>query len=151
MWRFRQEGSTPSRADRVERRASRTVGIVLLLVAAYLVTNAILSIAAGTGPAKTMLGTALAGGPLFVLPISAYRKLGLARTLSSRALRSDGVLSAVGGLLAATALLGLVLAAGLRWWWSDSVAALVIATVLIREGSTSVLRARYGADGEGER
>lgn len=144
VWRFRQEGSMPSRAADVERLASRAVGATLLLVAAYLVAAAAVSLAAGTGPSKTVLGTALAGASLVVLPILAYRKLGLARALRSRALHSDGILSAAGALLAATTLLGLLLSAALQWWWSDSVAALVIAAVLIREGWTSVTVARRG-------
>jgi len=139
VWRFRQEGSMPSRTDRVEQVAARVVGVTLLLVGAYLVAGACASLADGTGPSKTIVGTVLSAASLVVLPVLAFRKLGLARRLSSRALRSDGVLSAAGALLAGTTLLGLILAVSVQWWWSDSVAALVIAVVLIREGSVAVM------------
>ena len=142
VWRFLQEGAAPHRVDRVEQMASRVVGVALLLVAGYLIVGACVSLVAETGPTKTMVGSLLAGVSLVVLPVLATRKLGLARKLQSRALRSDGVLSAAGGLLAATTLLGLVLTASVQWWWSDAAAALVIAAVLVREGSLSVIRRR---------
>lgn len=147
VWRFRQEGAEPSRARHVEQLASRVVGMTLLLVAAYLVVGAVLALATGTGPSKTVLGTALAAASLVILPILAFNKLRLARGLHSRALRGDGVLSAAGGLLAGTTLIGLLLATGVHWWWSDSVAALLIAVMLTKEGISSVAHARLDEGG----
>jgi divalent metal cation (Fe/Co/Zn/Cd) transporter len=137
VWRFHQEDLDASRARQVERRAARVVAVTLLLVAAYLVAGAGVALVTGTGPSKTTLGAALSAASLVVLPVLAYKKLRLSRDLDSRALHSDGVLSAAGGLLAGTTLLGLFLSTGLGWWWSDSVAALTIAAVLVREGLCS--------------
>jgi divalent metal cation (Fe/Co/Zn/Cd) transporter len=141
VWRFRQELATPSRSSGVERLATRVIGITLLMVAAYLVVGAVLALVAGTGPSKTPIGTTLAAASLVILPILALKKLSLARGLHSRALHGDGVLSAAGGLLAGTTLLGLVLAAAVHWWWCDSAAALIIAGVLVKEAVSTLAQA----------
>jgi divalent metal cation (Fe/Co/Zn/Cd) transporter len=65
--------------------------------------------------------------------VLAAAKLRLSGRLGSRALRADGVLSTAGAALAAAALIGLAVSTGLDLWWADSVAALLIALVLIRE------------------
>jgi divalent metal cation (Fe/Co/Zn/Cd) transporter len=54
--------------------------------------------------------------------------------LESRALRGDGILSLTGAVLAGITLASLALNDALRWWWSDAVAALVIAAFMLREG-----------------
>lgn len=139
IWRFHTERSAPHRVEHVEHLAARAIGVALLTVSTYLVVGTLVSLHAGRGPERTPAGLALAASSMVVLPVLATRKIAIARGLRSRALRSDGVLSAAGALLAAATLLGLVLDAALHWWWSDAVAALVIAAVLIREGVT-VLR-----------
>jgi divalent metal cation (Fe/Co/Zn/Cd) transporter len=48
------------------------------------------------------------------------------------------VLSLAGAVLAAATLASLVLDAALDWWWADSVAALLIASMLLLEGPRTV-------------
>lgn len=139
IWRFHTERSEPHRVEQVEHLAARAIGVALLVVSTYLVVGAVISLRAGSGPERTPAGIALAASSMLVLPVLATRKIAIARGLRSRALRSDGVLSGAGALLAAATLAGLILDATLHWWWSDAVAALLIAAVLIREGVT-VLR-----------
>ena len=134
VWRFRHERAATAQVESVERIASRAVGVAMILVAAYLIAAAANSLAGRTEPSDSVFGAALAGASLAVLPVLAHKKLGLARRLGSRALRGDGVLSAAGSVLAATTLAGLLLDAALDWWWSDAVAALLIALAVLREG-----------------
>jgi divalent metal cation (Fe/Co/Zn/Cd) transporter len=77
-----------------------------------------------------------------VLPVLARVKLRLAKELNSPGLRGDGVLSLAGAVLALATMLSLLLDAALDWWWTDSVAALLIAAMLLVEGPRTVATAR---------
>jgi divalent metal cation (Fe/Co/Zn/Cd) transporter len=83
-----------------------------------------------------------------LLPPLAYGKIRLASQLGSGALRGDGVLTAVGAGLAAMTLLGLLANTWLGWWWADPLAALLITTVLLREGWRALQESR--AEGHGK-
>jgi divalent metal cation (Fe/Co/Zn/Cd) transporter len=144
VWRFRHErlGARPS--DELERRAAQAIGVILLLIALYLGARAISALAEGSAPEASPLGVALTSASMLVLPVLARAKLRLAAPLESQALRADGVLSAAGAMLAAATLASLVLNTALDWWWADSVAALLIATALLREGRLTLQSARPG-------
>ena len=58
-----------------------------------------------------------------------------------------GVLSAAGAALAGAALLGMALADAPGWWWTDALAAVVIAAVLAVEGWGTLRRAASQAYG----
>jgi divalent metal cation (Fe/Co/Zn/Cd) transporter len=140
--RFRHERLDLRPSDELERRAAQAIGLILLLIAVYLAVRAINALADGAGPESSPLGVVLTGCSILVLPVLAGAKLRLARPLASQALRADGVLSAAGAALAVATLLGLLLNTALDWWWADSVSALVIAAVLMREGSLTFQAAR---------
>lgn len=136
--RFRHERLDLRPSDELERRAAQAIGLILLLIAGYLAVRAINALADGSGPKSSSLGVVLTGASVLVLPVLAGAKLRLAGPLQSQALRADGVLSAAGALLAAATLLGLLLNTTLDWWWADSVAALMISVVLLREGGLTL-------------
>jgi divalent metal cation (Fe/Co/Zn/Cd) transporter len=52
------------------------------------------------------------------------------------------VLSLAGAVLATATVLSLLIDAALDWWWTDSVAALLIAATLLVEGPRTVATAR---------
>jgi divalent metal cation (Fe/Co/Zn/Cd) transporter len=85
----------------------------------------------------------LTSASVIVLPVLAMAKLRLAGHLGSQALRADGVLSGAGAVLAAGTLSALAFDAVLDLWWADSIAALLIAAILLREG-TLTLRSTRG-------
>jgi len=143
VWRFRREERGARPARELERTAARIVGVLLALVAAYLVVRAAVALAQGSGPSGTAVGVTLTAASVLILPGLGTRKLRLAGPLRSQALRADGVLSAAGAALAAAALISLALSTGLDLRWADSVAALLIALILVRE-SLLTLRAGSG-------
>ena len=145
VWRFRLERVGRADTDRHELLAVRAVGAVLVLVSAYLVASAISELADGSAPGRSTPGIVLTAAALAVAPLLAWRKLRLAGPLGSRALRGDGFLSLAGAALAAATLLSVVLDQALGWWWSDAVAALVIALVLGAEGLRMSAEAHRGA------
>lgn len=142
VWRFRHERLGVRSLDALERRAAWALGLVLVLIAAYLAVRASIALSEEAGPESSALGGVLTGASMLVLPVLARAKLRLGGALESRALRADGVLSGAGAALAAATLAGLVLTSALDWWWADSVAALVIAAALLREGLLTVAAAR---------
>ena len=79
---------------------------------------------------------------LVVLPPLALAKYRVAGRLASRALRADSILTAVAALLAAISLVSLAASNALGMWWADSVAALIVAAIILREGFGSLTLAR---------
>jgi divalent metal cation (Fe/Co/Zn/Cd) transporter len=140
--RFRRERMNAGPSDELERRAAQAIGVVLYLISLYLAVRAFVALVEGSGPEPSPLGIVLTGASIFVLPLLASAKLRLAGPLESQALRADGVLSAAGAVLAGATLAGLALNTTFDWWWADSVAALLIAGVLLREGIVTLRSAR---------
>jgi divalent metal cation (Fe/Co/Zn/Cd) transporter len=134
VWRFRRERSAAYDLDRIERRAGQAVGAILILIGFYVGTSAIVALARHSAPARSPIGLGLTAASLVALPVLARAKLRLAGPLHSVALRGDGILSLAGAALAAVTLASLALDAALGWWWSDAIAALIIASFLLREG-----------------
>lgn len=134
VWRFGHERAGHDNVELIEFRAARAIGAILIAIGGSLSISAIAALAAHSTPDRSPVGLALATASVLVLPVLAQAKLRLADALQSTALRGDGILSLAGAVLAAVTLASLVLDAALRWWWSDAVAALLIATFLVREG-----------------
>jgi divalent metal cation (Fe/Co/Zn/Cd) transporter len=80
-----------------------------------------------------VVGVVIAAASVAVLPPLSLAKRRTADHLGSRALHGDSVLTAMGAVLAAAALLGLAATRVLGWWWADSAVALGIALILGRE------------------
>ncbi len=110
----------------------------MLAAAGYVGVQAIRTLAAGTAARSEPVVLILLAASVFVLPGLGVVKLRLARVLGSAALRGDGVLSAAGAALALVALAGAGVQSWWGWWWSNPVAALLIASFLTREGIGTV-------------
>jgi divalent metal cation (Fe/Co/Zn/Cd) transporter len=144
VWRFRLELVGRADTDRLELRATRAVGAVLVLVGVYLAASAIAELAGGSPPKHSTAGIALTAASLLVLPPLGRWKLRLAAALESRALHGDGLLSLAGAALALATLASVALDQTLGWWWADAVAALLISTVLAAEGVRMSAEAHRG-------
>lgn len=134
VWRFSIEARQPHRAERVEKVAEAVVGIVLLVLAAYLGLSAIKALGADAHPEPSALGTVMLVASVLALPPLAIAKYRVAGRLGSRALRADSLLTAVAASLALVGLVSLVLSQTLGLTWADAVAALVVTAILVREG-----------------
>lgn len=134
VWRFSIEARQPHRAERVETIAEAIVGLVLLVLAAYLGFSAVRALIQQAHPETTVIGTALLLISVVVLPPLALAKYRTARTLQSGALRADSLLTGIAALLALISLVGLGLSEALGLTWADAVGALVVTVILIREG-----------------
>ena len=145
VWRFRTEVREPHRADRIEALAETAVGVVMLVLAAYLGISAIGALASNAQPEPSDIRTVLLVVALLVLPPLAIAKYRVARSLGSGALRADSILTAIAAVLALIGLVALALEELVHVTWGDAAGALVIAVIIAREGLASVQVARSGA------
>ena len=122
------------RRERVENRALRIVGASFLLLAAYVLFDAVKAIVLREPPDESMIGIALAAVSLVVMPLLVRAKRRVAREIGSRALDADATQTALCTYLSAILLAGLLLNATLGWWWADPAAALIMVPIIVREG-----------------
>lgn len=139
---FRAEQA--GRAAGGERRALHVIGVTFLLLAAYVVADAAYTLLAASKPESSAAGVAVSAAALLVMPTLSVLKRRTGTALGSQMLVADAAESLFCAYLSATVLIGLILNAGLGWWWADPVAALAIVPLIIKEG----LEALEGDDAE---
>jgi divalent metal cation (Fe/Co/Zn/Cd) transporter len=117
-----------------ERRASRTAGVLLFVLAFVVAAIAVVSLALRWRPATSYAGIAITIAALIAMPVLAFLKRREARRSKNAALAADAVQSATCAYLALIALAGLVINAAFHIAWFDSIAALLAVPILINEG-----------------
>lgn len=134
--------------DGREKLALRLVGISFLILAAYVGFDAIKSLVLRELPETSFLGIAIAALSLVVMPLLARSKRKVAVNLNSRAMLADSRQTDVCAYLSAILLGGLLLNALFGWWWADSVAALIMLPIIIKEGVEGLRGESCGCSGE---
>jgi divalent metal cation (Fe/Co/Zn/Cd) transporter len=115
------------------RRALHLIGGAFAALAVYLLIQSTWVLVAGYHPRHSLPGivwTSITALAMFALAA------GKARTgagLDNPVLRTEGRVTLIDGVLAAAVLVGLVLNAGLGWWWSDPLAGYVLVFYAVRE------------------
>jgi len=150
LWRVWVEARSrdEEEVERAERRVLRFVGVTFLVLAAYVTTEAALTLTSGDRPDASFAGTILAGASLVVMPALAWGKLRVADRMGSVALRAEARETLACAYLSFALLIGLVLNAALGWWWADPVAALAMVPWLVVEGLEGI-RGEEEEAGEG--
>jgi divalent metal cation (Fe/Co/Zn/Cd) transporter len=116
-----------------QRRGLRLIGAAFAALAAYLLVQSTVVLAAGYHPRHSVLGiiwTAVTAAVMFAL---AAGKARTGRALGNPVLRTEGRVTMIDGILATAVLLGLVLNATLGWWWADPAAGYVLVFYAARE------------------
>lgn len=136
LWRLSREarGADPESLEQSERRALRFVGGTFLLLAAYVVAQALWVLGTRSAPGESLLGIVVAAASLVIMPLVSWGKLRAAREIGSAALRAEAKETLACSYLSLTLLLGLVANAVAGWWWADPAAALIMVPWLVREG-----------------
>ncbi|MDD3178995.1 MAG: cation transporter [Opitutaceae bacterium] len=145
LWRL-QAGH---RGTQRERQAEKLVGVSFFLLAAYVAGEAGAALWQRESPETSLVGMALAGASLIVMPWLAREKRRVAARLDSRALVADSKQTDLCAWLSAILLAGLALNTGLGWWWADPVAALVMVPIIVREGVVALRGGECGCHGPG--
>jgi divalent metal cation (Fe/Co/Zn/Cd) transporter len=136
LWRLHLDA--PEKRERAERIALKLVGASFLLLAAYVIFDSVKSLVKRESPEASYIGIAIAALSLVVMPLLARAKRRVAVKLSSRALHADSRQTDICTYLSAILLGGLGLNALFGWWWADSIAALVMVPIIVKEGIEAI-------------
>ena len=128
-WQFTRKDPEPW-----EKATVRVIGVAFFALAAYVTVDAILALTGVRDPEHSPLGIGIAIASLVVMPALAWFEFRTGRELGSRSVQADAKQLLLCIYLSGTVLLGLVLNGLLGWAWADSVAALVVAVLAVREG-----------------
>ena len=143
LWKMSVDADVEQRR-RNEKRALRMVGICFLGLAVYLAYESGAALWRRRGPEHSVAGIALACASLVVMPLLSRAKRRVAAELGSGAMHADAQQTEFCTYLSAILLGGLAMNAAFGWWWTDSVAALVMAPIIGREGIAAVRGERCG-------
>jgi divalent metal cation (Fe/Co/Zn/Cd) transporter len=116
-----------------QRRGLRLIGAAFAALAAYLLVQSTVVLAAGYHPRHSVPGiiwTAVTAAAMFAL---AAGKARTGAALDNPVLRTEGRVTMIDGILATAVLAGLVLNATLGWWWADPAAGYVLVFYAARE------------------
>jgi divalent metal cation (Fe/Co/Zn/Cd) transporter len=116
-----------------QRRALRLIGIAFALLALYLAVQSTVVLAAGYHPRHSPPGITWTAVTAVVMFALAAGKARTGKALHNRVLHTEGRVTLIDGLLAAAVLAGLLLNAGLGWWWADPLAGYVLVGYAARE------------------
>jgi len=133
VWRLARDPD-PERRERAERRTLRIIGACFLLLAAYVLYEAVEALWARQAPERSIVGIVLAALSLGAMPALAHFKRRIARRLDSGALEAETRQTEICAWLSAILLVGLGLNAWAGWWWADPVAALGMVPLIAWEG-----------------
>ena len=150
LWRLSHNGDSQA-AREADHRAAGVVSICFVLVACYVLVDSWDALWRHHPPAISVAGIVLAILSVGIHPWLAIRKKTIATQLHSLALTSESRQTLLSAYLSAVLLLGLVLNAGLGWWWADPLAGVLMVPVILFEGwrihterQKRVLEARKG-------
>jgi len=133
LWRMAGDRDACVR-ERREALTLRVVGVCFLLLAMFVAVEALGHLRSRTAAETSRAGIALAAASLVVMPLLSRAKRRVAHDLRSGAMHADARQTEFCTYLSAILLAGLVLNAAFGMWWADSVAALLMTPIIIKEG-----------------
>jgi divalent metal cation (Fe/Co/Zn/Cd) transporter len=116
-----------------QRRGLRLIGYAFAALAIYLLAQSTVVLAAGYHPQHSVLGIIWTAATAAVMFALAAGKARTGRALENPVLQTEGRVTMIDGILASAVLVGLVLNAGLGWWWADPAAGYVLVFYAVRE------------------
>lgn len=129
-WQF-----TRKDPERWEKATVRAIGLAFFALAAYVSIDAIVSLISQEGPEHSPLGIGITALSLLVMPLLAWFETRTGRELGSKSVLADARQLLLCVYLSGAVFVGLILNSLFGWWWADSVAALIVATLAVREGT----------------
>ena len=126
-------GASLHRVARLELTTTRISAVLLILLCVYVVATSVVGLATGLKPEGSILGLAVAGVAVVVMPLLAAAKSSVNRVVDSAALRADIAETATCAYLAGVTLAGIGLSTFLELWWAQYVAALALLICLVPE------------------
>ena len=124
----------PQDPERWETVTVKAIGIAFFTLAAYVSIDAVLALVGQEGPDHSPLGLGITALSLVVMLLLAWIEVRTGRELGSKSVMADAKQLILCIYLSGAVFIGLVLDSLFGWWWADSVAALVVAVLAVREG-----------------
>lgn len=121
--------------DAREQTALRVIALSFFALALYVSADAVTALVEGAEADGSTTGIVLAALSLAVMPVLSAAQRRAGRELGSASAVADSRQTLLCTYLSAVLLLGLLANATVGWTWADPVAALVIATVAVKEGA----------------
>jgi divalent metal cation (Fe/Co/Zn/Cd) transporter len=112
--------------------------ILLPRFGAYVTVDSTQSLIRRHGPERSVLGIAIGLASLVVMPFLSRAKRKVGAVINSAAMIADSQQTQFCAYLSAILVGGLLLNFFMGWWWSDSVAALVMVPIMVNEGVEAV-------------
>ncbi len=136
VWRFWKfdPAADEEEFEQVEERAARLVAFSFFVLGGYIILDAGYALYQQEAPETSLIGIGLAIASIIVMPLLFVLKYRLGKAIGSRSLVADSKETLACLMLSVALLIGLGTFYIWRLWWIDSVAALVIAVLIIREG-----------------
>lgn len=128
-WQF-----TRKDPERWENVTVKAIGIAFFALAAYVAIDAVLALVGQEGLDHSPLGLGITALSLLVMPLLAWIEVHTGRELGSKSVIADAKQLILCIYLSGAVFIGLVLNSLFGWWWADSVAALIVAVLAVREG-----------------
>lgn len=120
--------------ERREHLTLRIIAVSFFALAAFVTVDSIRSLTGGGEAQHSIPGIVIAALSLAIMPVLSWLQRSAGRELGSRTAVADSKQTLLCTYLSAVLLAGLILNSTLGWWWADAGAALVIATIAVREG-----------------
>ena len=133
LWRMSVDADERSR-ERNEKLSLKIIGSCFLALAVYVAYESASDLFSRKQPEHSIPGIVLACVSLVVMPLLSRAKKKVGDSLSSAAMHADAKQNDFCVYLSAILLVGLLLNAGLGWWWADPTAALVMVPIIAKEG-----------------
>jgi divalent metal cation (Fe/Co/Zn/Cd) transporter len=133
LWQLRP---SPHRRAR-SLRAMRLIGIAFGVLGIYLGVDAVHGLIAAAQPKRSWLGLGFLAATAIVMWMLAYGKRITGRRLGNEPLVANASMTFLDGSLAAGILIAVYLAVRLGWWWTDSLAAGIVAVIALNEARRS--------------
>jgi divalent metal cation (Fe/Co/Zn/Cd) transporter len=116
--------------------ALRLIGVAFIGLAIYIAVQSAVILVSGHHAHHSALGIAWTAVTAAVMFALAGGKTRIGAALGNQVLITEGKVTFVDGVLAGAVLIGLVLNAGLGWWWADPVAGFLIVFYASKEAHT---------------
>lgn len=120
--------------ERKERRALRFIALTFFALAVYVTVEGIRDLFAGEAPDTSIVGIALTGASIVIMPWLAHVKRKAGQEMNSRLVVADAAETKLCAWLSVSTFIGLVVYALAGWTWIDPVAGFIIAGFAVMEG-----------------
>jgi divalent metal cation (Fe/Co/Zn/Cd) transporter len=135
IWRFKERKElTHEEEEKIEARAIKLVAMAFYALGIYVLINSVLNLYNHSAPEKSIAGIIIAIVSLVTMPILFVFKHRTGKSIGSKSLIADSRQTLACMVLSVILLAGVSLNYLWQIWWSDSVASILIAILLVREG-----------------